>query len=83
MFLTQPWCYWIKIYVHSAYVSGEKPGLILETPYRLGDALNGADGPDINTEEKIIKDKLKELNYDKTATDKSIMLAMKDFGSEC
>ncbi|XP_023753140.1 fatty acyl-CoA reductase 3 [Lactuca sativa] len=75
-------CIKIKLLLHvsTAYVSGEKPGLILETPYRLGDALNGADGPDINTEEKIIKDKLKELNYDKTATDKSIMLAMKDFG---
>lgn len=65
-----------------AYVSGEKPGLILETPYRLGEALNGAPGLDINTEKKIIEEKLKELSSDEKATDKSITLAMKDLGVE-
>lgn len=68
--------------MYSAYVSGEKPGLILETPYRLGDTLNGVNGLDIDTEKKIIEEKLKELSYDETATDKSITLAMKDLGIE-
>ncbi|KAK9061611.1 hypothetical protein SSX86_018793 [Deinandra increscens subsp. villosa] len=77
-------CVKIKLLLHvsTAYVSGEKPGLILETPYHLGNALNGAPGLDINIEKKIIEEKLKELSYDETATDKSITLAMKDLGIE-
>ncbi|PWA86973.1 jojoba acyl CoA reductase-related male sterility protein [Artemisia annua] len=77
-------CAKIKLLLHvsTAYVSGETPGLIVETPYRLGEALNGATGLDINTEKKIIEEKLKELSYDETATDKSITLAMKDLGIE-
>ncbi|CAH1432633.1 unnamed protein product [Lactuca virosa] len=71
-----------KVGYRSAYVSGETPGLILESPYRLGDALNGVDGLDINVEKKIIEEKLKELSADETSTDKSITLAMKDLGIE-
>ncbi|KAL4577049.1 hypothetical protein LXL04_013150 [Taraxacum kok-saghyz] len=72
----------LLLHVSTAYVSGEKPGLILETPYRLGDAFNSVNGLEINTEEKVIEEKLKELNNDKTATDKSIKLAMKKLGIE-
>ncbi|XP_076923234.1 fatty acyl-CoA reductase 3-like [Bidens hawaiensis] len=72
----------LLLHVSTAYVSGEKPGLILETPYHLGEALNGAHGLDINTEKRIIEERLKELSYDETATDKSITLAMKDLGIE-
>ncbi|KAI3748187.1 hypothetical protein L6452_11109 [Arctium lappa] len=77
-------CVKLKLLLHvsTAYVSGEKPGLILETPYKLGETLNGANGLDINTEKKIIEEKLKELSSDETATDKSITLAMKDLGIE-
>nr|XP_043634375.1 fatty acyl-CoA reductase 3-like [Erigeron canadensis] len=77
-------CVNIKLLLHvsTAYVSGEKPGLILETPYRLGEALNGAPGLDIDTEKRIIDEKLKELSYDETATEKSITLALKDLGIE-
>ncbi|XP_076923439.1 fatty acyl-CoA reductase 3-like isoform X4 [Bidens hawaiensis] len=59
-------CDKIKLLLHvsTAYVSGETPGLILETPYRLGEALNGAHGLDINTEKKISEERLKELSYD-------------------
>ncbi|XP_024984401.1 alcohol-forming fatty acyl-CoA reductase [Cynara cardunculus var. scolymus] len=75
-------CVKIKLLLHvsTAYVSGEKPGLILETPYKLGEALNGAKGLDINVEKKIIEEKLKELSSDETATAKSITLSMKDLG---
>ncbi|KAK1409996.1 hypothetical protein QVD17_36528 [Tagetes erecta] len=77
-------CVNIKLLLHvsTAYVAGEEPGLILETPYELGKALNGAHGLDINTEKKIIEERLKELSYDETATDKSITMAMKDLGIE-
>ncbi|XP_076910406.1 alcohol-forming fatty acyl-CoA reductase-like [Bidens hawaiensis] len=77
-------CVKIKLLLHisTAFVSGETPGLILETPYRLGKALNGAHGLDINTEQKIIEKKLKELSSDKASTDELITLAMKDLGIE-
>ncbi|KAI3793823.1 hypothetical protein L1987_36446 [Smallanthus sonchifolius] len=77
-------CVNIKLLLHisTAYVSGEKPGVIQETPYHLGKALNGAFGLDIKTEKKIIEERLKELSYDDKATDKSITLAMKDLGIE-
>ncbi|XP_076906732.1 alcohol-forming fatty acyl-CoA reductase-like [Bidens hawaiensis] len=75
-------CVNIKLLLHvsTAYVSGEKPGVMLETPYHLGEALNQAPELDINTEKKIIEEKLKELSSDETSTDKSITLAMKDLG---
>ncbi|KAM0068398.1 putative oxidoreductase [Helianthus debilis subsp. tardiflorus] len=75
-------CINIKLLLHvsTAYVAGETPGLILETPHQMGKALNSAPGLNINTEKKIIEEKLKELSSDETATDKSITLAMKDLG---
>lgn len=48
----------------------------------MGEALNHTPGLDINTEKKIIEEKIKELSSDETATDKSITLAMKDLGIE-
>lgn len=68
--------------MNSAYVSGEKPGLMLETPYHLGESINGTNGLDIDEERKIVEDKLKELKADKNANDKSIKLAMKDLGMQ-
>ncbi|KAK1409995.1 hypothetical protein QVD17_36527 [Tagetes erecta] len=75
-------CTNIKLLLHvsTAYVAGETPGLLLETPYTLGKALNGAHGLDISTEKKIIEEKLKELSYDDKSTHKSITLAMKELG---
>lgn len=68
--------------MYSAYVSGEKPGLMLETPYHLGESLNGTTGLDIDHERKIIEEKLKELKCDDNANEKSIKIAMKDLGME-
>lgn len=77
-------CVNIKLFLHvsTAYVSGEKPGLILETPYYLGKSLNGTSGVDIDQERKVLEDKLKELKYDHNANEKSIKLAMKELGME-
>lgn len=55
---------------------------MLETPYYLGESLNGTNGLDINEERKIVEDKLKELKSDNNANDKSIKLAMKDLGMQ-
>jgi fatty acyl-CoA reductase len=63
----------------SAYVCGEKSGLILESPYHFGDSLNGMAGLDINVEKKLVTEKLGELR-DKGATEQEIKVAMKDLG---
>jgi len=59
----------------SAYVCGEKSGLILESPYLFG----GVAGLDINAEKKLVTEKLGELQ-EKGATEHEIKVAMKDLG---
>nr|GEW62311.1 fatty acyl-CoA reductase 3-like [Tanacetum cinerariifolium] len=77
-------CVNIKLLLHvsTAYVSGNKPGLILETPYYLGDTLNEVNGLDIKQEKMIIEDTLNKLKFDRDANDKTITLAMKDLGMQ-
>ncbi|KAL5169745.1 Alcohol-forming fatty acyl-CoA reductase [Glycine soja] len=76
-------CTKLKVLVHvsTAYVCGEggREGLILEKPYHLGDSLNGVSGLDINAEEKVVRDKLSELQQ-LGATEKEIKEVMKDLG---
>ncbi|KAH7864064.1 hypothetical protein Vadar_025292 [Vaccinium darrowii] len=74
-------CANIKLLLHvsTAYVSGEKAGLILEKPYYMGETLNGVSGLDLDTEEKIMEERLSELQA-KELTEREITLAMKDFG---
>ncbi|KAL2331938.1 hypothetical protein Fmac_019519 [Flemingia macrophylla] len=63
----------------SAYVCGERGGLILEEPYHFGDSLNGVSGLDIDEEKTIVCNKLDELR-DRGATDLEIKIAMKNLG---
>lgn len=65
----------------SAYVSGERGGLILENPYQMGESLNGATGLNIDDEVKLVEEKLKELQSQKSSPSETT-LAMKDFGHE-
>ncbi|XP_022153083.1 fatty acyl-CoA reductase 3-like [Momordica charantia] len=76
-------CCNLKLLVHvsTAYVSGEREGLILETPYKLGESLNGIKGLDIETEQKVVEERLKQLK-ENGATNEYITLAMKDLGLE-
>lgn len=62
-----------------AYVSGEKRGLILETPYNLGETLNGTSGLDIYTEKKVMEETLKQLRVEGSSQE-SITSAMKELG---
>lgn len=64
----------------SAYVAGEKEGLILETPYKMGETLNGASGLDIDGEKRLIDDTLKSLKADQNCSDDFIKSKMKDLG---
>jgi len=60
-------------------VCGEGEGLILEKPYHLGHSLNGVTGLDIDVEEKVVRDKLCELQQ-LGATEDEIKMAMKNLG---
>ncbi|KAH7862348.1 hypothetical protein Vadar_003576 [Vaccinium darrowii] len=74
-------CANIKMLLHvsTAYVSGEKAGLILEKPCYMGETLNGVSGLDLDTEKKVMAERLSELQA-KEATEQEITLAMKDLG---
>jgi fatty acyl-CoA reductase len=65
----------------SAYVCGEKGGLILEDPYRMGETLNGTPGLDVEAEKKLVEEKLNDFRA-KGATEKEITMAMKNMGIE-
>ncbi|KAL9289041.1 Fatty acyl-CoA reductase 3 [Arabidopsis thaliana] len=74
-------CAKVKILVHvsTAYVCGEKSGLIMETPYRMGETLNGTTGLDINYEKKLVHEKLDQLRVIGAAPE-TITETMKDLG---
>ncbi|KAK2965967.1 hypothetical protein RJ640_018322 [Escallonia rubra] len=74
-------CVSIKLLLHvsTAYVSGEKAGLIPEKPYYLGETLNGKSGLDIDVETKVVEERLDELRAE-GATPESITAAMRDLG---
>ncbi|EOY33482.1 Jojoba acyl CoA reductase-related male sterility protein [Theobroma cacao] len=76
-------CVKLKVLVHvsTAYVSGERSGLILENSYNMGETLNGVSGLDINIEKKVVEEKLDELRS-QGASEKEITRAMKDLGIE-
>ncbi|KGN64901.2 hypothetical protein Csa_022764 [Cucumis sativus] len=67
------------VHVSTAYVSGVKEGLILESPYVMGDTLNGKCGLQIEDELKLVDHKLSDLRAE-GATQQSITLTMKDLG---
>ncbi|XP_021279352.1 fatty acyl-CoA reductase 3-like [Herrania umbratica] len=76
-------CVKLKVLVHvsTAYVSGERSGLILENSYNMGETLNGVSGLDINVEKKVVEEKMEELRS-QGASEKEITQAMKDLGIE-
>ncbi|KAI3851927.1 hypothetical protein MKW98_019926 [Papaver atlanticum] len=70
------------LHVSTAYVCGEKEGLILEEPYSMGETLNRtATVLDIEMEKKVIEQKLEELRA-KQLSKKEETKAMKELGLE-
>ncbi|GMI89008.1 FATTY ACID REDUCTASE 3, ECERIFERUM 4 [Hibiscus trionum] len=69
----------VLVHVSTAYVSGERSGLILENGYGVGETLNGVAGLDVDAERKVVEDKLNDLRL-QGASDKDITIAMKDLG---
>ncbi|KAJ1440656.1 hypothetical protein SESBI_01722 [Sesbania bispinosa] len=74
-------CINLKVFVHvsTAYVCGEREGLIVEDPYQLGMSLNGMPGLDIDVEKRVVEEKLNHLR-EEGATEHEIKMAMKDLG---
>ncbi|XP_077230984.1 alcohol-forming fatty acyl-CoA reductase-like [Tasmannia lanceolata] len=68
----------ILLHVSTAYVSGEKAGLILEKPFNM-ETLNGIMRLDIEAEMKLANERLRELR-DNGASRKAETIAMKELG---
>ncbi|XP_047972725.1 fatty acyl-CoA reductase 3-like [Salvia hispanica] len=69
----------ILVHVSTAYVYGEREGLILETPCVMGETLNGTHGLDIDAEKELVEETLKQFKVDNLDED-SVKSAMKDLG---
>ncbi|KAJ8572598.1 hypothetical protein K7X08_009109 [Anisodus acutangulus] len=67
------------LHVSTAYVCGEKEGLIPEKPLNYGEMLNGSSHLDIEVEKKLVEEALKDLQ-DRNATEKEVTLAMRVLG---
>ncbi|XP_076884070.1 putative fatty acyl-CoA reductase 4 isoform X2 [Bidens hawaiensis] len=74
-------CTNIKLVLHvsTAYVMGEKSGIIMETPFKMSETLNGKNDLNINEEKKMIQERHRQLIIDK-ANEEAISSYMKDFG---
>ncbi|XP_076908169.1 putative fatty acyl-CoA reductase 4 [Bidens hawaiensis] len=74
-------CTNIKLVLHvsTAYVVGEKSGIIMETPFKMSETLNGKNDLNINEEKKMIQERHRQLVVDK-ANEEAISSYMKDFG---
>ncbi|KAK1441622.1 hypothetical protein QVD17_07662 [Tagetes erecta] len=74
-------CTNIKLLLHvsTAYVAGEKSGIILETPFKMGETLNGRNDLNIKEEKKMILERHTQLAIEK-ANEEVISSAMKDLG---
>lgn len=64
---------------YAAYVSGEREGLILETPCVMVETLNGTHGLDIDAEKELVEETLKQFKLDNLDED-SVKSAMIDLG---
>ncbi|KAK6926604.1 Fatty acyl-coenzyme A reductase, NAD-binding domain [Dillenia turbinata] len=70
----------LLLHVSTAYVWGEKEGVILEKPLYMGETLNGVSGLDIGEERKVVEEELNDLRGKGVTDEKSIATAMKDLG---
>ncbi|KAK1434466.1 hypothetical protein QVD17_00209 [Tagetes erecta] len=69
----------LLLLVSTAYVSGEKSGIILETPFKMGETLNGRNDLNIKEEKKMIHERHTQLAFEK-ANEEAISTTMKDLG---
>ncbi|GKF30802.1 hypothetical protein Tco_0100600, partial [Tanacetum coccineum] len=67
------------VYPLLAYVSGERSGIIFETPFKMGETLNGKNDLNIKEEKMVIQDRHRQLIIE-NANEEAISSSMKDFG---
>ncbi|KAI0531143.1 hypothetical protein KFK09_000695 [Dendrobium nobile] len=74
-------CTKVKMLLHvsTAYVAGEREGIILEKPFHFGEALNKDMYLDIEGELRLAKDRKKEL-HEQNSTIEAEKIAMKELG---
>ncbi|VAI11144.1 unnamed protein product [Triticum turgidum subsp. durum] len=70
----------VLLHVSTAYVAGEKQGLVQERPFKNGETLLEGTRLDIDTELKLAKDLKKQLEADVDSSPKAERKAMKDLG---
>lgn len=61
-----------------AYVWGEGVGVCPEHPIKMGDALNGTPGLDIDAEVRLAERTVEELHADPSLSEKAVTRALKD-----
>ncbi|KAF8110540.1 hypothetical protein N665_0082s0011 [Sinapis alba] len=69
----------LLLHVSTAYVCGERSGVIQEKPFAMGETLNGKTKVDINTEMNLVEQKLKTL-VEQGCSEEETKHAMKDLG---
>ncbi|KAL5765528.1 hypothetical protein ACOSP7_016145 [Xanthoceras sorbifolium] len=76
-------CVNIKMFLHvsTAYVCGERSGIIAEDSFPVGESLNGTSKLDIIMEKKLVEETLNQLRA-KNATEEEITSTMKDLGMQ-
>ncbi|KAM7528097.1 hypothetical protein LguiB_031507 [Lonicera macranthoides] len=69
----------LLVHVSTAFVCGQREGLILEKPIKMGESLNGALGLDVDAEKKLVEETLNDL-LSKEATQEAITTTLMDLG---
>ncbi|KAL5714574.1 alcohol-forming fatty acyl-CoA reductase [Ranunculus cassubicifolius] len=69
------------LHVSTAYVCGERTGVIIDNPFKMGETLNGNLGLDVEQEHKIIQQKMLELQA-RHATKQEETIAMRELGMQ-
>ncbi|KAF5744861.1 fatty acyl-CoA reductase 3 [Tripterygium wilfordii] len=67
------------LHVSTAYVCGEREGLVPEKSFYMGETLKGTTRLNIYAEKKLVEENLKQLNA-QNATDKTITSTLRDLG---
>ncbi|XP_023756866.1 fatty acyl-CoA reductase 3 isoform X2 [Lactuca sativa] len=69
----------LLLHVSTAFVSGEKSGIIFEMPFKMGETLNDNNNLDIREEKRLTQERQRQLIIEK-ANEEAMSSAMTDLG---
>ncbi|CAI9289889.1 unnamed protein product [Lactuca saligna] len=69
----------LLLHVSTAFVSGEKSGIIFEIPFKMGETLNDKNHLDIREEKRVTQERHRQLIVEK-ANEEAMSSAMTDLG---